>query len=55
MSLDPHIKKIVDEKLDGLFSDKKWNKKVLEKEKLGNKDPLYSDARLSINFSQITF
>lgn len=44
MSLDPHIKKIVDEKLDSLFSDKKWNKKVLEKEKLGNKDPLYSDA-----------
>ncbi len=44
MSLDPHIKKIVDEKLEGLFSDKKWNKKKLEKEKLGNKDPLYSDA-----------
>ena len=44
MSLDPHIKKIVEHKLDGLFSNKKWDKRVLEKERLGNKDPLYSEA-----------
>ena len=44
MRLDPHIKSIVDQKLDGLFSDKKWKKRVSEKERLGNTDPLYSEA-----------
>ena len=44
MSLNSHIKDIVEKKLNGLFSDKKWKKRVSDKEKLGNTDPLYSEA-----------
>lgn len=44
MSLDSHIKKVVDEKLNNLFSDKKWSLRVKKKERVGNVDPLYSDA-----------
>ena len=40
MSLDSHIKKVVDEKLNNLFSDKKWSLKVKKKERVGNVDPL---------------
>ena len=45
MSLNSHIKDIVEKKLNGLFSDKKWKKKrVSDKEKLRYRSTLYSEA-----------
>ena len=50
MDLDPKIKRLCDEKLKTLFCDKFWKKKLIEKEKIGNTDHLFSEADARLAF-----
>ena len=51
MDLDPKIKRLVDDTLEDLFSDKKWIKQVKKKEIKGNTDPLYSEAEARMAYA----